>query len=274
VGKTTLLRTLIGELPPLKGQVQIGHNVHIGYYSQTHDGLNMERSILDEIRQVSVLSEEGARGFLGRFLFSGDDVFKTIGTLSGGERSRVALAKLTLQGSNLLVLDEPTNHLDLQSRQFLEDVLGEFEGTLLFVSHDRYFIDRLATKVWAIEDGVLRPYFGNYTEYHTRRQQIMLQPASPDGKTARGIEGKRVSPSPVARKSSTKKGGKVRTVEDVEKDLERAETHARTIEETLSEAALQADATRLTQLSLEYDQAKARIDELFAEWERLADVAS
>jgi ATP-binding cassette subfamily F protein 3 len=274
VGKTTLLRTLIGELPPLRGQVQIGHNVHIGYYSQTHDGLNMERSILDEIRQVSVLSEEGARGFLGRFLFSGDDVFKTIGTLSGGERSRVALAKLTLQGSNLLVLDEPTNHLDLQSRQFLEDVLGEFEGTLLFVSHDRYFIDRLATKVWAIEDGVLHPYFGNYTEYHSRRQQIILQPASSGRKTTRGVEEKKVSPSSVARKSSTKKGSKVRTVEDVEKDIERAETHARSIEESLSEAALQADAMRLTQLSLEYDQAKAQIDELFAEWERLADVAS
>src|SRR5438874_1970249 len=173
-GKTTLLRTFIGELPPLNGQVHLGHNVRIGYYSQTHAGLNAERSIIDEIRQVSVLSEEGARTFLGRFLFSGDDVFKPIGTLSGGERSRVALAKLTLQGSNLLILDEPTNHLDLQSRQFLEEVLGEFEGTLLFVSHDRYFIDSLATKVWVIEDGLLIPYMGNYTEYRTRKQPIVL----------------------------------------------------------------------------------------------------
>ena len=273
VGKTTLLRTLIGELPPLKGLMQIGHNVHIGYYSQTHDGLHMERSILDEIREVSVLSEEGARGFLARFLFSGDDVFKTIGTLSGGERSRVALAKLTLQGSNLLVLDEPTNHLDLQSRQFLEDVLEEFEGTLLFVSHDRYFIDRLATKVWAIEDGALCPYLGNYTEYRTRRQQIMLQPSSSNGKTAKSTEAKKASP-PIAAKSSTKKGSKVRTIDDVEKDIERAEAHTRSLEDALSEAALQADAMRLTQLSLEYEQAKAQVDALFAEWERLSDVAS
>jgi ATP-binding cassette subfamily F protein 3 len=234
----------------------------------------MERSILDEVRQVSVLSEEGARGFLGRFLFSGDDVFKTIGTLSGGERSRVALAKLTLQGSNCLVLDEPTNHLDLQSRQFLEDVLGEFEGTLLFVSHDRYFIDRLATKVWAIEDGVLQPYLGNYTEYRTRREQILLQPAPSNSKTVKGVEEKKGSSSRIAPKSSAKKGAKVRTVEDVEKDIEQAESHMRSLEEALSEAALHADAARLTQLSVEYDQAKAHVDELFAEWECLADVAS
>ncbi len=179
-GKTTLLRTIINELRPVSGYAQIGHNVRIGYYSQTHSGLHNERTIIDEIRQVSVLSEEGARTFLGRFLFSGDDVFKPIGALSGGERSRVALAKLTLQGSNLLILDEPTNHLDLQSRQFLEEVLGEFGGTLLFVSHDRYFIDSLATKVWAIEDGVLIPYQGNYTEYRTRKRPIVLDvPESP-----------------------------------------------------------------------------------------------
>jgi ATP-binding cassette subfamily F protein 3 len=274
VGKTTVLRTLIGELPPLSGQVQIGHNVHIGYYSQTHDGLNMERSILDEIRQVSVLSEEGARSFLGRFLFFGDDVFKAIGTLSGGERSRVALAKLTLQGSNFLVLDEPTNHLDLQSRQFLEDVLGEFEGTLLFVSHDRYFIDRLATKVWAIEDGVLLPYLGNYTEYRTRREQIMLQPVTSNSKAVKGVEEKKGSSSRVVPKSTAKKGAKVRTIEDVEKDIEQAESHLRSLEESLSEAALHADAARLTQLSVAYDQTKTHVDELFAEWERLADVAS
>jgi len=232
----------------------------------------MERTMLDEIRQVSVLSEEGARSFLGRFLFSGDDVFKLIGALSGGERSRVALAKLTLQGANLMVLDEPTNHLDLQSRQFLEDVLSEFEGTLLFVSHDRYFIDSLATKVWAVEDGVLIPYMGNYTEYRTHKRRIVLDVPAPMTKKAVAAS------KPVAQpaKVTSKKGVKVkaRTVEDVERDIEGVEAQLKTLEHALSLAALHADAVQLRQLSGEYEQAKINVDELLAEWERLADVAS
>ena len=268
-GKTTVLRTLIGELPPISGHATIGHNVRVGYYSQTHAGLNYDRTILDEIRQVSVLSEEGARGFLGRFLFSGDDVFKPIGALSGGERSRVALAKLTLQGSNLLILDEPTNHLDLQSRQFLEEVLSDFEGTLLFVSHDRYFIDSLATKVWAIEDGVLIPYMGNYTDYRTKKQPILLDVPTSVVKKA-PVAAK--PPAPVVKQSSKRPPkAKVRTVEDVERDIEKAEAQVKTVEAALSEAALNADGEQLTQLSTEYEQARAHVDELLAEWERLAD---
>jgi len=247
--------------------------VRIGYYSQTHAGLNMQRSIIDEIRQISVLSEEGARTFLGRFLFSRDDVFKAIGTLSGGERSRVALAKLTLQGSNFMILDEPTNHLDLQSRQLLEEVLSEFDGTLLFVSHDRYFIDRLATKVWAIEDGMLYPYMGNYTEYRMHKQCIAQNTSS--GKVVKPVrEAKPVAVS--AAKSTGKKGSKekVRTVEDVERDIEKAEAHVRLLEDQLAQAALIADAEQLTHLSTDYEEVKARIDQLLEEWERLANVAS
>jgi len=270
-GKTTLLRTIIGELPPLSGQVHLGHNVRIGYYSQTHTGLNAERSIIDEIRQASVLSEEGARTFLGRFLFSGEDVFKPIGTLSGGERSRVALAKLTLQGSNFLILDEPTNHLDLPSRQFLEEVLAEFEGTLLFVSHDRYFIDRLATKVWVIEDGVLIPYMGNYTEYRTRKQALVLDVPS-SIKNDSKAEPTAAKLASTAVKSSARKSTKVkvRTLEDVEAEIEEAEERVKSVEEAFADAALNADAALLTQLTADYEQTRAHVDELLTEWERLS----
>ena len=277
-GKTTLLRTIIGELPPFGGHVYPGHNVRIGYYSQTHSRLSTQRTILDEIRQVSALSEESARTFLGRFLFSGDDVFKPVAALSGGERSRVALALLTLQGSNFLVLDEPTNHLDLQSRQFLEEVLGEFEGTLLFVSHDRYFIDSLATKLWVIEDGVLIPYMGNYTDYRTRKRPIVLDvPArtSDNGKPTPSPATKRTASSPGARVSSKKsekpRVPKARTIEEVEHEVEKAETRMKVVEEALAEAALKADAAKLTQLSAEYDQVRLQSEELLAEWERLAE---
>ncbi len=273
-GKTTLLRTIIGELQPIGGHVYPGRNVRIGYYSQTHSRLNAQRTIVDEIRQVSALSEEGARSFLGRFLFTGDDVFKPIGSLSGGERSRVALALLTLQGSNFLVLDEPTNHLDLQSRQFLEEVLGEFEGTMLFVSHDRYFIDSLATKIWVIEDGVLIPYWGNYTDYRTRKRPIVLDvPAAPND-NRKGLPAAPTAPKRHA--SPARSGGKrverlkVRTVEDVEREIEKVEARVKMVEETLNEAALNGDAARLTQLSAEYEQLRAQSDILLAEWERLA----
>src|SRR6266702_4409358 len=270
-GKTTLLRTIIGELAPISGQIQLGHNVRIGYYSQTHAGLNSERTIIEEIRQVSTLSEEGARTFLGRFLFSGDDVFKPIGTLSGGERSRVALAKLTLQGSNFLILDEPTNHLDLPSRQFLEEVLAEFEGTLLFVSHDRYFIDRLATKVWVIEDGVLIPYMGNYTEYRTRKQALVLDVPSSIKNDSKG-EPTAAKPASTAVKSSARKSAKVKvqTLEGVEAEIEVAEERVKSVEEALAGAALNADAALLTQLTADYEQSRAHVDELLTEWERLS----
>ena len=278
-GKTTLLRTIIGQLPPISGHVYPGHNMRIGYYSQTHEGLNLERTIIDEIRQVSVLSEEGARSFLGRFLFSGDDVFKPIGALSGGERSRVALAKLTLQGANFLVLDEPTNHLDLQSRQFLEEVLGDFEGTLLVVSHDRYFIDRLATKVWAVEDSVLIPYLGNYTEYRTRKRPIVLEVPSSlktqesDAHAGQTIGGANARPhARSGQRRQAKARVKARSIEEVEREIEKAEAQVKLLEEEVSQAALSGDAIQLTQLTEEYESARARVDELLAEWEQMGKV--
>ena len=171
------------------------------------------------------------------------------------------------------MLDEPTNHLDLQSRQFLEEILGEFEGTLLFVSHDRYFIDSLATKVWVIEDGVLIPYMGNYSEYHTRKRPIVLEIASPQV----NIVDKRVSKTTKSGGSPSRAGGKkstkikIRTVEDVERDIEKAEARVSALEEGLSEAARNADATQLTQLSAAYEQARVSVEELLVEWEQLSE---
>ena len=142
-------------MPPLAGEVRLGANIHPAYYSQTHEGLNPQATVLEEILAYDPVIER-ARGFLGRFLFSGDDVYKQISQLSGGERSRVALAKLTMENANFLLLDEPTNHLDILSQEVLEDVLTSFPGTILFVSHDRYLIDALATHVWAVEKGADR----------------------------------------------------------------------------------------------------------------------
>lgn len=165
-GKTTLLRTIVGELPALAGRVEFGAGVSVGYYAQTHDELILENTVLEEVHRVKPLEKtERIRTLLGRFLFSNDDIFKRVGDLSGGERSRVALAQLTLKSPNLLILDEPTNHLDIASREALESVLSEFPGTILFVSHDRYFIDELADKIWIVENGTVTEFDGGYTEY-------------------------------------------------------------------------------------------------------------
>jgi ATP-binding cassette subfamily F protein 3 len=178
-GKTTLLRTLLGSLPALSGEVRWGARTSIAYYSQTLGDLNDGRTVLEEIQAVRSMSEEEARSFLGSFLFSGDDVFKRIGMLSGGERSRVALARLILGEPNVLVLDEPTNHLDISSRDALQAVLSGFEGTLLFVSHDRYLIDSLADQLWVVQDGQMIRYNVSYSAYAEGSAKPLDRPDDP-----------------------------------------------------------------------------------------------
>lgn len=166
-GKTTLLKTLMNALPALRGEYQLGTNVKPGYYAQSHEQLRGKGkgTSLSAILDTGPMNEEYARTYLGRFLFSGDDVYKQIDSLSGGERSRLALAVLLLERANFLILDEPTNHLDIQARETLETMLTEFDGTILFVSHDRYFMDRIATGLWIVEDGTIKTELGNYTDY-------------------------------------------------------------------------------------------------------------
>ena len=183
-GKSTVLRTLINQIPPLGGTFQWGHNVQVAYYAQGHEHLNPRRTMLQEVMATRPMDEGTARNLLARFLFTGDDVFKTIGSLSGGERSRVALAKLAIQPSNALLLDEPTNHLDIPARQVLEEVLRDYDGTIIMVSHDRYFIQALAEEIWAVEDGVIRIYRGTYEEYLSLREQGRYQQEEPERPTA------------------------------------------------------------------------------------------
>jgi ATP-binding cassette, subfamily F, member 3 len=261
-GKTTLLRTLIGQIEPLEGRAVLGHNVQIGYYAQTHDNLNPRATLLDEIRNASHLSEEGARSYLGRFLFSGDDVFKPVGALSGGERSRLALAKLTMQGANFLVLDEPTNHLDLPARQVLEEVLASYAGTLIFVSHDRYFVDALATTVWVLEHGAIAAYVGNYSAWRTRK---ML------AQNAAAIQAARATPARhVSQRGAEASVAKGRTVDQVEMEIGEQEATLAQLEQALAEASAAADVTRINELAAEYEAARERLDQLYQKWQELA----
>jgi ATP-binding cassette, subfamily F, member 3 len=279
-GKTTLLRVIVGQLPPLEGRALLGHNVRIGYYAQTHENLNLNATLVDEIRGVSHLSEEGARGYLGRFLFSGDDVFKPVGALSGGERSRVALAKLTLQGANMLVLDEPTNHLDLPAREALEGILREYDGTLLFVSHDRYFVDGLATTIWALEDGAVSVYEGNYSRYRTLRAQAALAAqraqAHPEIEAAELAASAGQGGSAVSTRLRSGKRGKrgdeaaERTAEQVEREITAHEARLAALEADLASASANAELARIGELGAEYERERALLDVLYVEWQALA----
>ncbi len=165
VGKTTFLRTIMGQVEPLSGSVKSGENVKIGYFAQAHDSLNPDNTVLDELLRHKELPMTDARKHLAQFLFKKDTVFKQIGVLSGGERGRLALAILALEGANFLLLDEPTNHLDIPAQEVLQEVLENYEGTILLVSHDRYLVDRLATQVWSLETGHLQVFEGPYNEF-------------------------------------------------------------------------------------------------------------
>ena len=251
-GKTTFLKTIINQVSPLDGLVRMGQNVKFGYLAQAHDYLDKEKTILDEILESHDLPLEKARGFLGRFLFSGDDVFKPIGDLSGGERSRVALAKLTLEGANFLLLDEPTTHLDIASQEILEEVLTDFNGTILLVSHDRYLINALATQVWAIKGGALRVYDGNYSDYEKQRRRT-----EETGET----EEKRRD-----RRKRQKKEVVVDRTAELEEDIATLEAQLAALGEELVAASTAKNVESLRELGSEYQRVDEELQRLLAQW--------
>ncbi len=282
-GKTTFLRTIMGQLPPLAGRVELGHNVRFGYYSQTHEGLNADNSVIREILSARSMSEGAARGLLAGMLFTGDAVYKKVGELSGGERSRLALAKLTLTGANFLILDEPTNHLDLESQEVLTAVLADYDGTILFVSHDRAFIDDLATQVWSIEGGQLVVWQGTYNEYAAHRSgagggQSLQQDVARRGNAQ--------SPAPRQGGGSGEDGRaarrRQRAVErerlNLQKRIEQAEAHISELEallnatsDALSRATEARDLDEIVRLGIEYTRLEAELDRAYEQWQKLEE---
>lgn len=266
-GKTTFLRVLLGQLPPLSGRLMLGHNVTPGYLSQAQEGLHPDRSLAEEVLSVSNLTLAEVRDHLARFLFTGDDPFKRVGDLSGGERSRVALAKLTLQGANFLVLDEPTNQLDMLSRDVLESVLSEYDGTALFVSHDRYFIDSLATEVWAIEDGRVKAYRGGYSDYANVRAQVEAEQ-----RLERESSERRLSPrsTPEARTAQRAERRRRERLVELEGEIEELEAKIAGLEARLAEAAGGADVETLRTLGTDHATLTETLEAAYREWEDVA----
>lgn len=265
VGKSTFLKTVIGQLEPLSGTVTIGAAVKIGYFAQAHERLNDSNTILDEIIDTKMMQISEARNLLGQYLFSGDDVFRPISTLSGGERGRVALAKLALSGANLLLLDEPTNHLDIDSQEVLQAVLDDFPGTVLLVSHDRYLIDALATQIWAASPGELRVFEGTYSEFTGGGE-----PESEISQKA-VVNGKGREP-----KTSTKKHGLnpyelEKRVAQLEARIHELETELDTLTADIEKASSRGDADRVHALGIAYTRAEDDLEQAMAEWEMLAE---
>ncbi|MDO4837555.1 MAG: ABC-F family ATP-binding cassette domain-containing protein [Clostridia bacterium] len=266
VGKSTLFKCLIGEEKPDGGTIRLGAGVDIGYYDQHQAHLHENKTVLDEVwDDFRRLDQTEVRGALGLFLFTGDDVLMPISTLSGGEKGRVALTKLMLRKDNLLLLDEPTNHLDMDSREVLEDALEGFPGTILAISHDRYFINRFANKVCVLENGGIREYLGNYDDYYEKITRLQ----EPDGdapqvtKTAMDKEKRR------SREEEKRLREKKAALKQAEEAIAKAEEEAADMEHRLSQPDTYQDAEKAAELAKAYQQKKDEIDELYRQWEVL-----
>ncbi len=255
-GKSTFLKTVLGQIPPLSGEIELGASIQVGYYAQAHELLDPNDSVLHSILKAQPnMTVSKARSWLGRYLFSGDTIEKRITDLSGGERGRVALSILALQGANVLLLDEPTNHLDLDSQEALQDTLADFEGTLLLVTHDRYLVDALATHIWAIEDNAIKVYAGNYSEFSVTRSAIQ---AKADAKITQSIKIK-------AKSDHSAKQREKRTIE-LETSISDLEARLTDLSQQIAKATPQAVA----KLGAEYAQVEQQMQDLVDEWTKIA----
>jgi ATP-binding cassette subfamily F protein 3 len=265
-GKTTFLKTLLEKIPPFAGEAVLGASLKIGYFAQAHEGLHANWTLIEEIQGVvpKMLPAE-VRDYLAKFLFTGDDVFKTVNLLSGGERGRLALACLALQGSNLLLLDEPTNHLDLPSQEILQSVMADFRGTILLVSHDRYLIDALATQIWEVDpkNQTLTSFKGSYSEFRAFKQQQLEASSSPDLKTTKAQNVNRSTPL----MSKGERQKVERKIKLLEEKIAWLENEIKQLELRLENPP--SDPGEVHQIGLEYARLQADLELKMDEWSGL-----
>lgn len=286
-GKTTLLRLLIGELEAVEGRIKLGSRVKIGYFSQQHEGLHMERTLLEEMEYEYGLSEEQSRRYLGAFLFHGDDVFRLIGDLSGGEQSRLAFLKLMLTGANFLVLDEPTNHLDIPAKEAVEEALSTFPGTYITVSHDRYFLDKVANCVLEIENGRLTEYGGNYSYYREKKAEAAREAEEAEKaaaekaarKAAKRADAGKVAGAGEAAKKQLQMGAvqkmgeakRTELIQRTEAEIAMAEAELKMLEHEMNDAGVQADPGKSREIAEAYAAKEREIQARYEKWEQLTE---
>ena len=270
-GKSTFLKTILGQLEPLSGEVILGASLHIGYFAQAHEGLDPEKTVLDEILAASpgMLPYQG-RDYLGQYLFSGDDVFKHVSMLSGGERGRLALAKLALSDTNLLLLDEPTNHLDIPSQEVLQSVLDAYKGTILLVTHDRYLVDALATQIWEVnpDESQMVVFSGTYSQMKDEREKQAARIAvTENASVQRGKGGRPSAPAKERASSSKDERRKIAQMQELENVIAALESELATLSAALENPP--ADAAAVARLGQEYARVQKEMDEKLGEWEKM-----
>lgn len=269
VGKSTLLKTIVKDLSPLGGSIRYGTNVQIGYYDQEQAKLSSNKSVLKELwDEWPLMNEKDIRTVLGRFLFSGEDVDKAVSSLSGGEKARLALAKLMMQKANFLILDEPTNHLDLDSKEVLENALIDYPGTLLFVSHDRYFINRIATKVVELSGTGSFEYLGDY-DYYVEKKQELLELAQMKVASQPQVQQDlpdKTSTSKIDKEAKKRERQIRRTIEDLESKMQETSAIVARLEEALCDSAIFTDHEKISMLQAELATAKEQHELLELEW--------
>ena len=270
IGKSTLIKSIVGQIPFIKGEARFGANVEVGYYDQTQSKLTPHNSVLDELwNDFKLTPEVEIRNRLGAFLFSGDDVKKTVGMLSGGERARLLLAKLSMENNNFLILDEPTNHLDIDSKEVLENALIDFDGTLLFVSHDRYFINRVATQVLELSEEGSTLYLGDYDYYIEKKAELeALVAAQAEAVPVSSTEEVTGNDYHLQKQNQKELRKITRRIEQLEAEMEELDQKIQAITETMHSTN---DAADLVQLQSDLDQLTIQQEAVMEEWAELAE---